>query len=155
MIDRDRVRDKIAFLRRNLEILRDLARTPPAAFTERSAAFHAAVRLLQTSVEAMLDVGSHIVAKEGLGSPKGYVAVYLGITSSPAYVGEPEGNGIAERFIRTLKAQCLYLHRFYDLEEARADSQVHRDLQHRLAPGAPGLPVTPEARSNYRGSEAA
>jgi len=76
VIDRDRVRDKIAFLRRNLEILRDLARTPSAAFTERSAAFHAAVRLLQTSVEAMLDVGSHIVAKEGLGSPKSYVAVF-------------------------------------------------------------------------------
>ncbi len=45
---------------------------------------------------------------------------YPGITSSPAYVGEPEGNGITERFLRTLKEQCLYLHRFRDLEEARA-----------------------------------
>jgi hypothetical protein len=27
----------------------------------------------------------------------------LGITSSPAFVREPEGNGCAERFIRTLK----------------------------------------------------
>jgi transposase InsO family protein len=34
-------------------------------------------------------------------------------------VGEPECNGAIERFIRTLKEQCLYLHRFKTLEKAR------------------------------------
>jgi len=28
---------------------------------------------------------------------------FLGMTSSPGFVREPEGNGVAERFIRTLK----------------------------------------------------
>jgi putative transposase len=32
---------------------------------------------------------------------------FLGITSSPAFVREPEGNGCAERFIRTLKENLL------------------------------------------------
>jgi transposase InsO family protein len=45
---------------------------------------------------------------------------WLGMTISPSYVGEPECNGVMERFIRTLKEQCLYLHRFATLEEARA-----------------------------------
>jgi len=44
---------------------------------------------------------------------------WLGITISPSYVGEPECNGVIERFMRTLKEQCLYLHRFQTLEEAR------------------------------------
>ncbi len=44
---------------------------------------------------------------------------WLGITISPSYVGEPECNGVAERFMRTLKEQCLYLHRFTSLVEAR------------------------------------
>ncbi len=44
---------------------------------------------------------------------------WLGITISPSYVGEPECNGVAERFMRTLKEQCLYLHQFQSLEEAR------------------------------------
>jgi len=44
---------------------------------------------------------------------------YLGIASSPAFVGEPECNGLIERFIRTLKEQCLYVHRFETLEQAR------------------------------------
>jgi putative transposase len=33
---------------------------------------------------------------------------FLGIESSPAFVREPEGNGVAERFIRTLKEQLLW-----------------------------------------------
>ena len=41
------------------------------------------------------------------------------MTISPSYVGEPECNGVMERFIRTLKEQCLYLHRFETLDDAR------------------------------------
>ncbi len=41
------------------------------------------------------------------------------MTISPSYVGEPECNGVIERFIRTLKEQCLYLHQFASLAEAR------------------------------------
>ncbi len=39
--------------------------------------------------------------------------------STPAYVGEPECNGIMERWIRTFKEACLYLHDFQSLEEGR------------------------------------
>ena len=44
---------------------------------------------------------------------------WLGIRHSPAFVGEPQCNGVIERFIRTLKEQCLWLHRFETLAEAR------------------------------------
>src|SRR4030095_12313839 len=44
---------------------------------------------------------------------------WLGMTITPSYVGEPECNGVIERFMRTLKEQCLYLHRFQTLAEAR------------------------------------
>ena len=44
---------------------------------------------------------------------------WLGIRSTPAFVGEPECNGVIERWIRTLKEECLYLHDFETLEEAR------------------------------------
>lgn len=42
---------------------------------------------------------------------------FLGITSSPAFVREPEGNGCAERFIRTLKENLLWLKTFDTVEE--------------------------------------
>jgi transposase InsO family protein len=44
---------------------------------------------------------------------------WLGIRSTPAYVGEPECNGLIERFMRTLKEECLYVHDIKNLEEAR------------------------------------
>ena len=44
---------------------------------------------------------------------------WLGIRHSPSFVGEPQCNGIMERFIRTLKEQCLWLHRFDSLAQAR------------------------------------
>jgi putative transposase len=44
---------------------------------------------------------------------------FLGIVSSPAFVREPEGNGVAERFIRTLKEQLLWVRSFDTVEELR------------------------------------
>ena len=44
---------------------------------------------------------------------------FLGIASSPAFVREPEGNGCAERFIRTLKENLLWLTTFETVEELR------------------------------------
>jgi transposase InsO family protein len=44
---------------------------------------------------------------------------FLGIASSPAFVRAPEGNGCAERFIRTLKENLLWVRTFDTLEELR------------------------------------
>ena len=44
---------------------------------------------------------------------------WLGMTHSPSFVGEPECNGVIERFMRTLKEQCVWLHRFDTLDQAR------------------------------------
>ena len=44
----------------------------------------------------------------------------LGIRSSPAFVREPQGNGCAERFVRTLKEQLLWLRRFETVDELLA-----------------------------------
>src|ERR1700675_1515876 len=44
----------------------------------------------------------------------------LGIEASPSFVREPEGNGVAERFIRTLKENLLWVRSFDTIEELRA-----------------------------------
>ena len=44
---------------------------------------------------------------------------FLGIRSSPSFVAAPEGNGCAERFIRTLKEQLLWVEHFETVEELR------------------------------------
>jgi putative transposase len=42
---------------------------------------------------------------------------FLGAISSPSFVREPEGNGCAERFIRTLKENLLWVRTFATVEE--------------------------------------
>jgi transposase InsO family protein len=44
---------------------------------------------------------------------------WLGITDDAAFVGEPQGNGVAERFMRTLKEQCLWSRLFEDVDDLR------------------------------------
>jgi putative transposase len=44
---------------------------------------------------------------------------FLGITSSPSFVRQPEGNGVAERAIRTLKEQLLWVQHFATIEDLR------------------------------------
>jgi putative transposase len=56
---------------------------------------------------------------------------FLGIESSPAFVREPEGNGCAERFIRTLKENLLWVRRFETVEELRLALLAFRETYNR------------------------
>ena len=56
---------------------------------------------------------------------------FLGIESSPSFVREPEGNGVAERFIRTLKEQLLWVRTFETVEELRLALLEFKDRYNR------------------------
>ncbi len=58
----------------------------------------------------------------------------LGAESSPCFVRSPEGNGCAERFIRTLKEQLLWVRTFSTVEELRRAllEWAHRYNEHWL-----------------------
>jgi transposase InsO family protein len=53
---------------------------------------------------------------------------FLGIASSPAFVRQPEGNGCAERFIRTLKENLLWVRTFQTVEELRKALLEFREI---------------------------
>ena len=69
---------------------------------------------IATGLQARHDHGSQYVSDYFQDELK-----FLGIESSPAFVREPEGNGVAERFIRTLKEQLLWVFTFDTVEELR------------------------------------
>ena len=53
---------------------------------------------------------------------------FLGVASSPAFVRAPEGNGCAERFIRTLKENLLWVQRFDTVEDLRRALLAFREI---------------------------
>jgi putative transposase len=56
---------------------------------------------------------------------------FLGIDSSPAFVKAPQGNGCAERVIRTLKEQLLWVKSFATVEELRLALLAWAELYNR------------------------
>jgi putative transposase len=65
-------------------------------------------------VEVRHDWGSQYRAKHFTGS-----LAWLGIADSPAFPGEPECNGCAERWIKTLKEQCLWARTYRNVDDLR------------------------------------
>ena len=66
---------------------------------------------------------------------------FLGIRSSPSFVAAPEGNGCAERFIRTLKEQLLWVETFETVEQLRLALLAFQEpLQPGVARRAPRPP---------------
>nr|WP_306341651.1 IS3 family transposase [Myxococcus xanthus] len=59
---------------------------------------------------------------------------FLGANSSPSFIRSPEGNGCAERFIRPLKEQLLWVRTFAIVEELRLAllEWAHRHNEHWL-----------------------
>ena len=54
--------------------------------------------------------------------------VFLGVRASARLVAEPECNGVAERFVRTLKHQLLWLRTFDTIEGRRLALQAFKHL---------------------------
>ena len=52
---------------------------------------------------------------------------FLGIRSSQSFVAAPEGNGCAERFIRTLKEQLLWVEPFETVQQLRLALLAFKD----------------------------
>ncbi|MEX3581490.1 MAG: integrase core domain-containing protein [Burkholderia sp.] len=52
---------------------------------------------------------------------------FWGITPSYAFVAEPQTNGVAERFNRTMKEQAIHGRLFNNVEEVRAAAVAFKD----------------------------
>jgi transposase InsO family protein len=90
------------------------------------ACFGAFAKGIATGLQVRHDHGSQFVADDYQRE-----LAFLGIASSPAFVREPEGNGCAERFIRTLKENLLWVRRFATIEELSLALHAFKDAYNR------------------------
>lgn len=56
---------------------------------------------------------------------------FLGMTSSPAFLRQPEGNGCIVRFFRTLNEQLLWVRHFSTIEDLRQALLVFKETYNR------------------------
>jgi len=80
---------------------------------------------------------------------------FLGITDSPSYVREPQGNGIAERFVRILKENPLWVRRFRTVEELRQALLAFKETYNtRWRVGRHGYKTPAQVRARQRAAMA-
>jgi putative transposase len=81
---------------------------------------------------------------------------FLGMTSSPSFVREPEGNGCAERFIRTLKENLLWVKTFATVTElSEALREFKRTYNERWLIGRHGHRTPGQVRRDLIGDKQA
>lgn len=72
MVDNNKIRQKINILQKNIKFLDSLQQMSVDDFVADPRNYLSATRVLQISVEAMIDIANHIIAREGLGMPQSY-----------------------------------------------------------------------------------
>ena len=71
-VDSAKLRSHVDYVRANVRKLEQLRESGRTQFLDDDMAQAAAARWLQTTIEAMIDMANHIVAREGLGVPRAY-----------------------------------------------------------------------------------
>ena len=98
-----------------------------------------------------MDHGTQYTADDFINQVK-----FWGVTPSFAYVAEPQTNGVAERFNRTLKEQAIHGHVFRNVEEVRvAVTEFKERYNHHWRLEKLGFMSPLEARRAYAIREAA
>ena len=91
MIESDKIRQKIQFMRDKLRQLEDVQAMTYEDFITQPFVFDGSLRALQVMIEAMLDIGSHIVAREGYGIPHTYANVITLLADNDVFTTEQAG----------------------------------------------------------------
>jgi uncharacterized protein YutE (UPF0331/DUF86 family) len=71
-VDKERLRRKVAYVDRACEQLESVLALGEARFRQDELVQAAAMRYLQTAIEAVLDMAHHVVARQQLGVPQNY-----------------------------------------------------------------------------------
>ncbi len=123
MVDLERIRSKIQVIQDELAKLDQIAKYDYEAFRSTPFVADASLRNLQIIIEALIDVSSHIVARQNLGLPKTYADVIKLMVQGGIIPAEKE-----ETYVNMVKFRNRIVHMYDDVNL----KDVHEILQTRL-----------------------
>ena len=122
-LDKESIQSKVARIRLNLVELRKLAKIPLKEYMSSIQHTAVAERLLQISIEAMLDIGSHIIAEEGLGEPLEYRNVFMILSQARILPRNKE-----KQFLNMVGLRKRIVHLYEDMDHKKIHQFLKRDL---------------------------
>lgn len=123
MVDKEVIQQKINIIDNNLSKMQILARLPEEEFLNKFFYIEAAKHLLQVSIEAMLDVSNHIIARKRFRSSKTYAEVFSILVEQKILPKEKEKNFMQMAKFRN---RVVYLYQEVD------DKEVYKILRNDL-----------------------
>lgn len=111
-VDKEKIRQKLHFMRENIKLLEEnFKRMALDEFKNNSIYEPAATRMLQITIEAMLDICAHIIAREALGMPKTYKDIVQIAVKNDLIPNEME-----KTFINMSKFRNRVVHLYNEIE---------------------------------------
>lgn len=122
-LDRESLFYKLEKIRTNVKKLHELGRLSFKVFIEEIEHTATAERLLQTAIEAMLDVGNHLIATEGWEAPLEYRDVFLTLGRHRVL---PAGDG--DRYVAMVGLRNRLVHAYDEIDFRKIHAILQRDL---------------------------
>ncbi|EEG79084.1 type VII toxin-antitoxin system HepT family RNase toxin [Dethiobacter alkaliphilus] len=123
MVNKDVLRKKVQYIEANLEKLAYLKQLSSQEFIEDFRNIETAKHLLQVSIEAMLDISNHIIARNRWGTPD-KSADSIRLLREKGYFSEAE----EELFTKMIKFRNRVVDLYHDINE----KEVYKILQENL-----------------------
>jgi len=111
MVDRDIVQNRISYIEENLRLMSELANLAEEEFLSRFYYVASAKYLLQTSVEAMLDIAHHIIARRRYRVPQSYAEAFVILVEYGVLPAEKK-----ETYTRIAKFRNRVVHLYHDVD---------------------------------------
>lgn len=116
-VDREKIRQKLQFMRDNLKHLESFQGLSLEEFKDNAINEAAATRMLQITIEAMLDMCAHVIAREGWGLPKSYGEIVVVATRNG--LSPPDMEETFKKMAR-FRNRVVHLYEEVDAEELLA-----------------------------------
>lgn len=112
MVDKEILQQKIIVIEENIKKLEYLAALSEEEFLGKFYYIESAKHLLQVSIEAMLDVAHHIIARERYRSPQTYAEAFLILIENKVLPKEREKN-----YLQMAKFRNRVVHLYHEVDE--------------------------------------
>lgn len=122
-VDRTLLAARVAKIREELRYLARLESTSPEQFLASAVEQHAAERELQIIIEACLDIGHHVISREGLRRPSDYREVFEILREAGVIAGE-----LARRLQEMASFRNRLVHGYVDVDPKRVYEIAREEL---------------------------
>lgn len=112
MVDKELLQRKITFIEENIKKMEYLSSLSEKEFGEKFYYIESAKHLLQISIEAMLDIAHHIIARERYRSPQTYAEAFLILIENQVLPKERKKN-----FLQMAKFRNRVVHLYHEVDE--------------------------------------